>query len=176
MTSQSFAFWLTPSQPAQHILAKTIQTLARQTDTEPFEPHVTLFGGTCTPQENIIKIGHQIVADMPAIQLTTQKLAHTDTLFKSLFIAFADHPILSAAAKQISASLQHTTDYQLQPHLSLLYKIMPAAEKRKIVSSLNLNLPFISFDCVQLVFPSSKTNQWTDIAGWQIIKTWPLPQ
>ncbi len=174
MTTHPFSFWLTPAQPYQTRLTAVIRQLARQYDAIPFEPHVTLFVGEHTADENPRQLGDQIAANLPTQQLTVQKLDYTDALFKTLFIAFNDSPELETAVRQIKANLQHPGQYKLAPHLSLLYKEMPASAKQQIIATLDFDTAVIPFDQIQLVTPNPDTQDWSDIAGWRIESTYTL--
>lgn len=167
MDSQPFSFWLLPGDAERTQLAQLIRDLAARHGSRPFAPHVTIYGGVHTPQDDLPEILRQVVRGLGPMALRVRGLDCTDQFFKSLFIDLAEHPALTLLSQRVRAALARPVDYQLQPHLSLIYANLPAADKRRIIDSLPLDLAEIRFDEVALVTPADPARGWHDIEGWQ---------
>ena len=110
-----------------------------------------------------------------AIPLKLLKVDYSDFLFKTLFLQFASHPTPIKLAQTVQSALQNPGEYQFDPHLSLLYAKISQGTQQALAKSIQFDTNTFLFNKLNLVAPNSKTNDWSDIAGWQIQKTWLLP-
>jgi len=61
------------------------------------------------------------------------------------------------------------SDYQLDPHLSLLYAPLPAAEREHLAATLTLLLAQIRFDELRLVAIPERNDSVSAIRSWQTL-------
>ncbi|MGB8701072.1 MAG: hypothetical protein WCD18_16795 [Thermosynechococcaceae cyanobacterium] len=167
-----FAVWLTPVPSDRRWLSKVIQDYASAYDTPVFEPHVTVYSGTSGPEDNLNAIVTQATDGLLLpIQLDVVGLGYTHHFFKSGFIAFATCDRLSQLSHRIRQSLSISKDYEIDPHLSLVYKDIPLEQKRLAMLRIVVSVQHISFDTVKVVVPSQQG--WMDIPGWTEIYAVP---
>ncbi|MCG9892234.1 MAG: hypothetical protein MH252_14315 [Thermosynechococcaceae cyanobacterium MS004] len=160
-----FALWLTPIPSDRRWLSKIIQDYAAAYDAPMFEPHVTVYSGIYSAQDDLPKILSQRVVPQLPIALEVTGLGYTENFFRTGFITFAPNEALTALSHGIRDRLQSPTDYRLEPHLSLVYKDLSLDQKRLAMLRIILSVEFITFDTLKVVTPSAQ--DWFDISGWR---------
>ncbi len=130
-----YSFWLVPEQSLKSRLGSIIRRLATNYDAVEFEPHVTIFSGSSDDDE-IRDTAPGVASRFSVVELTPRKLDFSSSYTKTLFIDFYE----SAVARHMFDAIKHGTAqpsaYVLNPHLSLLYKTMPAAAQAEICGTL----------------------------------------
>jgi hypothetical protein len=61
------------------------------------------------------------------------------------------------------------SEYQLNPHLSLIYKTMSTAAKREIVNSLSRPFDEVPFDSVKAVISPARIESRADVEAWKVV-------
>jgi hypothetical protein len=90
---------------------------------------------------------------------------------KTLFVEFALNSKLQQLNEMIRAAAQDSSDYQLRPHLSLLYKKMSSLERRQLTRSVKLPFPTVVFDSIEAVRCASPTKTPADVKAWRVLAT-----
>ena len=62
-----------------------------------------------------------------------------------------------------------SSQYELKPHLSLLYKNLAAATRRELAASINVPLSEVTFDAIKAVRCVSPTESGADIEAWRVV-------
>jgi 2'-5' RNA ligase len=152
-----------------------IEKLARQCDAPVFEPHVTVHVG-----ENHVdaaeKALSKAVREWQPINLETLGIDHSDEFIKTLFVQFESNKELQHLNAPIRAVGQDPVRYQLNPHLSLLYKNIPAAARRALADSIKVPFSEVTFDGLKAVRCISPTQSRADVEAWQVMATAELPR
>ncbi|MBN1269679.1 MAG: 2'-5' RNA ligase family protein [Kiritimatiellae bacterium] len=162
-----FAVWLMPGSEERAKLARIIRDLAARHDVPAFDPHVTLFEGHRTAADQVERIVTAVVARADAFPLQATGLDHSADLFKTVFITFRRDPFLERLSRAIGQRLARPQQYNLQPHLSLVYKEMADEERKGVIAALEPPRPRILFDEVAVVNPGP-TGEWRDVANWEV--------
>jgi 2'-5' RNA ligase len=146
----AFTLWLMPVAPLKDELREVIRCLAEAYDAPLFEPHVTLYAGPSNREEMgaIVKSAAQ---HFGSIELTLEKLGHTTQYTKTLFIQFAASADLSGMFGDVKKGTAQPSDYVLNPHLSLLYKRMDAAEQARLCRTVEIPKGSYRFDMLRAV-------------------------
>jgi putative hydrolase of the HAD superfamily len=160
-----FAVWLTPASSDRRWLSKIIQDYAEAYSAPTFEPHVTIYSGLCNERDDIPRILSTATGTLPSLDLEVTGLGYTENFFRTGFITFAPHKALTDLSKTIREQLQTPTDYQLEPHLSLVYKDLTLDQKRLAMLRIILSVQTITFDTLKVVKPSDQN--WFDISSWR---------
>jgi 2'-5' RNA ligase len=161
------AYWLCPAQPDGPPLTALIQELAARFDAPVFEPHVTLYV-TEAEREDPPAVLEQITKE-PSYRLTIRGLDYSEKFTKTLFIQFEP----DAGLDQLSADLRRASavqnEYELNPHLSLIYKEMDEKTKRELAH--NIVLPFreVLFDSIKAVISPAQIESKEDVEAWRIV-------
>ena len=175
MTRQTvIAYWLIPSEPAHSFFQRIINDLARRYDAPVFEPHVTIHVGANRADSAETALGHA-ARELKRIRLKSLGIDQSEEFIKTLFVQFA----LSAELRKINDIIREAANdslqYELKPHLSLLYKNLAAARRRKLAASINLPLSEVTFDAIKAVRCVSPTKSREDVEAWRVLAKASLP-
>ena len=164
--------WLTPSDPLRSTLRSIIRSLAASLDAVEFEPHVTVFCGPSS--EAAARAAAQSIArQFSPIELAADRLDHTETFTKTLFVQFHQ----SAAARRMfeaASGYSPKSDYVLNPHLSLLYKKLPEAERSRLCETLDFPTGTYRFDRVRLIETELPIEDAGPVQRWRTIFDAPI--
>jgi hypothetical protein len=69
----------------------------------------------------------------------------------------------------IRDAAQDSSDYQLNPHLSLLYKKMPVLVLRQLADSIKLPFSEVTFESIKAVRCVSPTRSRADVEAWRVV-------
>jgi 2'-5' RNA ligase len=164
------AYWLIPAEPAHSFFQRVINDLARRYDAPLFEPHVTVHFGSnrADAAESAISQATRVCKLM---KLKALEIGHSSEFIKTLFVQFALNTDLRQLNEIIRDAAQDSSHYELKPHLSLLYKGMPSAERRELASSINVPFPEVNFDVLRAVRCISPTRTRVDVEAWRVVAT-----
>ena len=162
------AYWLIPSEPAHSFFQQIINDLARRCDAPVFEPHLTIHVGAdrADPAENALG---GAARECKAIGLTPLGIDQSDEFIKTLFVQFAMSAELRKINNVIREAANDSAQYELKPHLSLLYKKMEAAARRELAASINVAFSEVTFDAIKAVRCVSPTQSRADVEAWHVV-------
>jgi hypothetical protein len=69
----------------------------------------------------------------------------------------------------IRSAGQDLSNYELNPHLSLLYKNMPATARRQLADSIKVPFSEVIFDSLKAVRCISPIQSAADVEAWRVI-------
>lgn len=167
------AYWLIAAEPGRSIFQTLIADLARRHDAPVFEPHVTVFVGANRPKSAQRLLSH-VSRHCAAITLDALDIHQSSEFIKTLFVQFAPSAELKRVKDTIRTAAHDSSDYNLNPHLSLLYKTVPMTVRRELAKSINLPFSKITFNAITAVRCASPTQTTADVAAWRVIATTPL--
>ena len=103
------------------------------------------------------------------VRLTPLGIDHSAEFIKTLFVQFA----MSAELRKINGIIRETANdsakYELEPHLSLLYKNLAAATRSELAASITVPFSEIPFDSLQAIRCVSPTKTGADVKAWELI-------
>jgi putative hydrolase of the HAD superfamily len=162
------AYWLIPSEPAHSFFQGIINDLARRCDAPVFEPHVTVHVGA-DQADAAEKALEKAASKCELVRQMPPRIDQSDEFIKTLFVQFA----MNAELRKINDIIRHATSdsshYELKPHLSLLYKNLPAATRSELAASITLPFFEISFDSLQAIRCVSPTQNRADVEAWEVV-------
>ena len=162
------AYWLIPAEPARSFFQRLINALAQQYGAPVFEPHVTVFVG-----RNRIgaaqKALSQVALEAEPTNMKTLGIDQSDEFIKTLFVQFAPNRRVRWINEAIRDAAKDSSRYDLKPHLSLLYKTMPAATRRDLAALIAVPYSDISFDAVKAIRCVSPTETRVDVEAWRVL-------
>ena len=164
------AYWLIPAEPERGSFRHLIEDLARRCDAPVFEPHVTVYVGVNqvdAAERALSKAAHEC----QSINLKTLEVDHSGEFIKTLFVQFALNTELRQLNAIIRNAAQESSQYDLKPHLSLLYKKMPAVARRELADSIKAPFSKVTFDALKAVRCISPTQSRADVEAWQVMAT-----
>ena len=169
------SLWLTPREPLRSVLRATIRELAVQYDAVEFEPHVTVFCGPSTDDEGRA-IVRRIAGQFPPIELTGDRLAHSELYTKTLFVQFHDSAVLWQIFKTAAAYCSQPSNYVLNPHLSLIYKKLDEGSRRTLCNALDVPMGSYGFDCVRMIETELPIEDEGPVRRWRVVCDEPLAE
>ncbi len=110
------------------------------------------------------------------IRLKPVGIEQSDEFVKTLFVQLELNAELRQMNEIIRNAAQDSLQYQLKPHLSLLYKNMAAATRRELAASIKVPFSEISFDRIKAVRCVSPTQSRADVEAWRIVAAEELPR
>jgi 2'-5' RNA ligase superfamily len=168
---QLLAFWLLPSADYEPEFARQIGELAQRYNTPVFTPHVTIYGETIDHEPNSSEIHallEEAVREVSPIILQVTGVSASEKFTKTLFVEFADSPELSRLCSRFK-QLSSNADYELRPHLSLLYAHLPPNEKQTLAHELQAPFEHVLFDRVCAITGNARTDSREDVESWRVI-------
>ena len=169
MTRQTvIAYWLIPCETAHSFFQRMINDLARRYDAPIFEPHVTVHVGA-DQTDSAAKALEKVASKCGLVRQTPLRIDQSAEFIKTLFVQFA----MTAELGKINGVIRHeandSSQYELKPHLSLLYKNLAAADRRELAVSINLPLRKVTFDAIKAVRCVSPTKSRADVEAWRVV-------
>jgi hypothetical protein len=162
------AYWLIPSGPAHSFLQQVISDLATEYDAPIFEPHVTVYVGAddCEAAARALEAAER---KCKVTALTPLEIDESDEFTKTLFVEFPMGEELRYIKGVIRQAANDPSEYELRPHLSLLYKNLAASTRVELAASIKVPFSEIFFDSVQAIRCISPTQTGADVKAWELI-------
>jgi 2'-5' RNA ligase len=167
------AYWLIPTEPAHSYFQNIVRDLAKRYAAPEFEPHVTVHVGvdcTKTVDEVLSKAGRS----SKKIALQVLNVSSSSEFIKTLFVLFTRSTQLQQLNQSIRTAAQDSSDYQLTPHLSLMYKRMSIQDRRLLTHSIEVPFFEVTFDSLKAVRCVSPTRNRADVEAWRVVAEKPL--
>jgi putative hydrolase of the HAD superfamily len=164
------AYWLIPAEPAHSFFQDVINDLARRYDAPLFEPHVTIHVGA-NHAEAVERALSKAARQCQPIKLKVRGLDHSAEFIKTLFVQFALSRKLRQLRHIIRNVAEDSSHYGLKPHLSLLYKKMPAVARRELAYSIKVPFSEVIFDALKTVRCISPTRSSANVEAWRLVAT-----
>lgn len=164
------AYWLIPSEPARSFFQAIIRNLARRYDAPVFEPHVTFHVGADCANLAETALGYA-EREPKRIRLKPVGVDQSEEFTKTLFVHFESSSELPQLDEMIRQSAHDSSQYEIKPHLSLLYKRMSAINRCDLAALITVPFSEISFDALQAIRCVSPTQSAADVEAWQFVAT-----
>jgi 2'-5' RNA ligase len=167
------AYWLIPTEPAHSYFQSVINHLAQRYNAPKFEPHVTIHVGANCP-DTVGAVLSKAAQGCERIVLHALGIGGSSEFIKTLFVQFAVTTQLQQLSQSIRTAAQDSSDYQLNPHLSLLYKTMSNQDRSLLTHSIEVPFPEATFDSLKAVRCISPTLSRADVEAWRVVAEEPL--
>jgi hypothetical protein len=106
--------------------------------------------------------------------LLSLEVSGSSEFTKTLFVRFAVTTQLQRLSQSIRFAAQDSSDYQLNPHLSLLYKTISIQHRQLLTDSIDVPFPEVTFDSLKAVRCVSPTQSRADVEAWRVVAEKPL--
>ena len=157
------AIWLTFSKSDREYLKNIIDRISEKHQSPKFEPHITIYGLIDSEISLIETIAKEITLNQNSFLVKKSEILQSDELWKTVFIELKTSQQLESIHKKFKKYFEKISKYEFDPHISLIYKILPTEERIKIINELNIKREFVvSKLAIQKFFP--------DIEKWKIVK------
>jgi hypothetical protein len=163
------AYWLIPTEPAYSFFQKIINDFACRYDAPVFEPHVTIHVGPVHP-DAASRALRDAAHEFRRITLEPTRIDQSEEFVKALFVEFA----MTAELRQLNEAIRNagndSSQYELKPHLSLLYKKMPTETRRGLAACVQVSFRNVAFKIIKAVGCISPTQCREDVDAWRIVE------
>jgi 2'-5' RNA ligase len=161
-------YWLCPAEPERSQLDGLIGDLATRFDAPAFEPHATIHV-TSASRENPLQVLEEVVGRYKTFRLAVRGLNYSDKYTKTLFVELARDAELARLSEDLRSASVSPSDYELHPHVSLLYKEMDEETKRGLAASITLPFTEVNFSSVKAVVSPAEIKSREDVEAWRVI-------
>jgi hypothetical protein len=103
------------------------------------------------------------------VQAKVLKVCQSGEFIKTLFVQFALDIKLEQLNEIIRDAAQDSSDYQLNPHLSLLYKKMSILARRELADSIKVPFSEVTFESMKAIRCVSPTWSRADVEAWRVV-------
>ncbi|GAB4219936.1 MAG: hypothetical protein Fur009_8260 [Candidatus Microgenomates bacterium] len=168
------SFWLIPVENQKKKLQKKINDLANEFKSFSYAPHVTIYHFNHKLNkdeiENIKTSADKILKNQKSISLNSLKIDYSNIFTKTLFIQFEINSDLLFLHKKFVNTFKKFPVYNLNPHLSLIYKNkMKQEDKIKIIKNLKFDNKIV-FDELRIIIKNGDgIKKEKDILLWKEI-------
>ena len=163
------AIWLVPRQPDCAILQTLIADLAGRFSSAEFIPHMTIFSCRRSLLQEELAITAALARSCPPLTLRTNGLAFRDRLTQALFVRLRSDNKLDWLRGSLQNKLRQTSSHDFEPHVSLLYQLLPVPVCEKLTRDIRLPLQEINFDQVRAVAIPETIHTTENLSGWQTL-------
>jgi 2'-5' RNA ligase len=161
-------YWLMPAEPARAVFASLIRDLAARFDAPVFDPHLTLHTVPAGKDDPAVVL-QSVRALRKSYRLKIAGVGHSQEYTKTLFVQFDPDESVNELSANLCAASASREPYALNPHLSLIYKEMPALDKAKLAASLALPFPEVTFDSIRAVVSPAEIKTREDVEKWRVV-------
>ena len=163
-----FSYWLLPTAPEAAALQEQIARLAGTYDAVVFEPHVTLYTGPSDDGEVAATLDFLRESFRP-LRLVPFVVAQSSRLTKTLYIRLELSDELAALAAAIKNRARQPSSSSLDdPHVSLLYQRIDAAERAKLAAEVAVPAPFAG-DGIAVIETEIPIEDLDQIRRWRFV-------
>jgi 2'-5' RNA ligase len=166
--NRAIVYWLMPAKSKCELLREIIRILARQFDAPGFEPHLTLLA-TPADRRSPKAILQQIEAS--PIRLRVRRTASSSRFTKTLFVRFESSKSLEKLIIDLGRAVKTRRQKLRDPHVSLLYKKLPARVKKELALTIKLPFQEMKFDSIQAVGSVLPIRDRCDVEAWEVLAT-----
>lgn len=162
------AYWLIPGQATRNYFQTVINDLAQRYDAPVFEPHVTVHvGANC--RDAVDEVLSKVAQSCEPIVLRPLEVSNSSEFTKTLFVRFSVSPDLQHFNEITRGKAKDSSNYQLDPHLSLLYKRMSVRQRCSLTDSIKCPFTEVRFDSLTAVQCISPTRSRADVEAWRVV-------
>ena len=168
--AQQISFWLIPALEDQAFFQQIIDRFAAKYDAPIFTPHVTLYFGMFAA-ESLGEMMQRVSRAVPpqGLELQVDRLLYTDQFTKTLFVQFQPQPLLNQLSQALEQGAIDPPGFSLNPHLSLIYKLLDSAEKQQLASEISLPQSTVRFDRLWATSTFTRVQNRADVESWQVL-------
>lgn len=163
------AIWLVPREPERQILQNLIDGLASRFSAPSFVPHVTVYSCRRSSQHKELAVAAALAGRCPPLTLRPQGLACSARLTRACFVRLAYDETLQWLRTSLQEELPNRSADEFAPHLSLLYKLLPLADRVKLGEETSLPVRGILFDQIWAVTIPETITAAEHLSGWQTL-------
>jgi 2'-5' RNA ligase len=164
--STATIYWLVPARLEGELFRELVRILAKQFDAPRFKPHLTLLAST-DRRQSASKILRQIHAS--PIRLRVRGIASSSKFTKMLFVRFESSRSLKKLVTDLGRAAKRGAPSLRDPHLSLLYKKLPAPVRKELAATIKLPFREVVFTSIIAVRSALPIRSKSDVEAWEVL-------
>lgn len=164
-TNNLFSVWLIPDEEE---LAEIIKDLAKKYNSPVFIPHLTLLADVTISFDDLKSAVDEVFENKKPFNIKKTRLNQSEQFFKTVFIEFELSDILKNLFTALSVKTDKKSVENFKPHISLIYKLMPEDEKRRIIKNLKIKNNF-TINGVYINAPIKGDTDFMDVSNWRVL-------
>lgn len=163
----NISFWAIPSEPLNNYYQNKIERLAKKYHSMTYLPHITIYTGISTLEESLDILS--TCTNKSPIMLHPISINVSRELSKTFFISYQNNSALQSICKNIRFKMKNPSNYAVDPHMSLLYKLLKDEEYVRLADCESIKLFPIKIDEICIVHTPMPFVSPDEIADWKII-------
>ena len=159
------SLWLVPVDDAKAALSRLIAEVAARLGTPVFAPHVTLVAGVTRSADDVVRRAGELAMALEPLSLPLRAPVNGDDAFRSVFLPVGETLKLLATHALARSALRVADERKYEPHLSLVYGTVPAAQKDALLYELLPLVPSrVEFAALEVVRTEGPVADWRTLA------------
>ncbi len=166
--SNAIIYWLVPAKPELELFRLIICILEKQFNAPRFEPHLTLLVAADdrnAPREVLRRI------QTSPIRLRIRGVSSSSKFPKTLFVRLETNRSFEKLVRNLGRAVKTRTASVRDPHVSLLYKKLPASLTKELASTIKLPIRKVTFDSIRVVRSKLPIRKRADVESWEVVAT-----
>ena len=169
------AYWLVPAEPARGFFASSIADLGARFDAPRFEPHLTVYASR-KGDENPGEVLRDALAGCEPFRLSVRDIQCSDEFTKTVFVQFEPSPELLRLNRALQQASALHDEYELNPHLSLIYKNMTPEARIEVAAAVRVPFAEVLFDSAKAIVCPTPIRSRADVEAWRVVAEQTLTQ
>jgi hypothetical protein len=165
---ERISYWLVPVAGDKERVEEIIRQLAARFGAPVFEPHVTVYSGPLGPRDNLSEVVAATAMEISELVLQSNGIAHSERFTKTLFVEFAANEILTKLSEALKRRSAQPADYELKPHLSLIYAPLAPADRERFADEIVLPST-VRFDSLKAILSTEQVQTREDVEAWRVV-------
>jgi 2'-5' RNA ligase len=154
-------YWLMPAEPYRELFRELIRILAKEFDAPKFEAHLTIV--RAEDRQSPQRVLRQI--NGAPVRLRVRGIGFSAKFTKTLFTRFYSAKSLDKLIIDLGGNRKSSRD----PHISLIYKRLPARVKKVLASTIKLSFREVVFDSIKAMRCISPTETRAEVESWHTL-------
>ena len=115
----------------------------------------------------------EVLSEVPSpdLVLVSREIDWSKKFTETLFVCFERNQTLLDLVEVIRKLSGGSEQYQIDPHLSLIYKKLPAKTKRALAEEIQLPFSEVRFKGIRAMYCKSSTKTAEDVREWKLLAT-----
>jgi hypothetical protein len=109
------------------------------------------------------------LATCEPFHLSVRDIECSNEFTKTVFVQFEPSQSLSRLSNAFKQASATHDEYELNPHLSLIYKKMAPEVKSKVAASVRLPFKEVLFDSVKAIVSPKPVRSREDVEAWRVV-------
>lgn len=169
-----YSVWAMFEGQDEEYLSSIITDFNKGYGTDPFLPHITLFGNITASEDAMRKAIDEAVNGIEPFTVMYKNVEYSSEWSKTLYIQFLQSRQLTQIYKSLQDSFKDIGEYSFDPHTSLIYK-KDMTDDEKIAERQHLYLKKeYKINRLALSTPENTVDKWLDVGSWKIPMEQPL--